>query len=134
MIRSPHAHSLLSQAAHRGSEIRKRIAEKSAEEAAAAVKLQALARGKKARAEVESLHDEKNAATSMQSIFRGKKARKKVAAKKEKGAATRMQSIFRRTASMSATPRPGSCWSQPRLKHIFPERQCEIDLQARGKK
>lgn len=76
--------------------IMKKVLEDGNLEKGAAVKIQAIARGKKDRAVVAEKKEQKDAAVKIQAISRGKTDRKAVEEKKEQvGAATKIQAISR---------------------------------------
>ena len=83
------------QAVHRGKQARKELEEKREQEAAA-VKIQAVHRGKQARKELEEKREMESAALKIQAVHRGKQARKELEEKREmESAALKIQAVHR---------------------------------------
>lgn len=86
------------QAAHRGRKARREVAALNEEEGAAAARIQAAHRGRKARREIAAMREEEDAAAArIQAAHRGRKARREVAALREEedAAAARIQAAHR---------------------------------------
>jgi myosin heavy subunit len=89
------AAALKIQAVHRGKQARKELQEKREMEAAA-VKIQAVHRGKQARKEMQEKHEMEAAAVKIQAVHRGKQARKEMQEKHEmEAAALKIQAMHR---------------------------------------
>jgi Ca2+-binding EF-hand superfamily protein len=89
------AAALKIQAVHRGKQARKELQEKREMEAAA-VKIQAVHRGKQARKEMQEKHEMEAAAVKIQAVHRGKQARKEMQEKHEmEAAALKIQAVHR---------------------------------------
>ena len=89
------AAALKIQAVHRGKQARKELQEKREMEAAA-VKIQAVHRGKQARKEMQEKHEMEAAAVKIQAVHRGKQARKEMQEKHEmEAAAVKIQAVHR---------------------------------------
>ena len=83
------------QAMHRGKQARGEMQEQK-EQTAAAVKIQAVQRGKQARKELEEQKEQTAAAVKIQAMHRGKQARKELEEQKEQtAAAVKIQAVHR---------------------------------------
>ena len=89
------AAALKIQAVHRGKQTRKELRKEREEQAAAAQKIQAVHRGKQARKDLEEKREMESAALKIQAVHRGKQTRMELRKERERDAALKPASSSR---------------------------------------